>query len=80
MIKAKELIQDLEVHSRKFYCGFIGINKPNDKQFFVNLRCMELMKNTALLYVGGGITRDSNALNEWKETNYKAKTLIKALK
>jgi len=35
---------------------------------FVNLRCMQLKNNTAILYVGGGITKDSNSRSEWQET------------
>lgn len=35
---------------------------------FVNLRCMQLKNNTAILYVGGGITKDSIPEKEWQET------------
>ena len=43
--------------------------------FYVNLRCMQLKNNEALLYVGGGITKDSVAENEWEETVNKTKTI-----
>jgi len=42
---------------------------------FVNLRCMQLQEDKAILYVGGGITKDSNAENEWLETVNKTKTI-----
>jgi isochorismate synthase len=43
--------------------------------FYVNLRCMQLKKDTALIYVGGGITKDSEAEKEWEETVNKTKTM-----
>ena len=42
---------------------------------FVNLRCMQLQKKKAILYVGGGITKDSVPENEWYETVNKTKTI-----
>ena len=42
---------------------------------FVNLRCMQLKRNEALIYVGGGITKDSNPEQEWQETVNKTKTI-----
>ena len=46
---------------------------------FVNLRCMQLKKHQALIYVGGGITKDSIPENEWEETINKAKTIKNVL-
>ena len=43
--------------------------------FYVNLRCMQLKNETALVYVGGGITRDSDPEKEWEETVNKTKTI-----
>ncbi|TJY33900.1 chorismate-binding protein [Pontimicrobium aquaticum] len=42
---------------------------------FVNLRCMQLKNTKAILYVGGGITKDSIAENEWQETVNKTNTI-----
>ncbi len=47
--------------------------------FYVNLRCMQLKENKALIYVGGGITKDSNPENEWEETINKTATINKVL-
>jgi len=47
--------------------------------FYVNLRCMQLKENRALIYVGGGITKDSNPENEWEETINKTATINKVL-
>lgn len=42
---------------------------------FVNLRCMKLEKTGAVLFVGGGITKDSIPEAEWEETKNKAGTM-----
>lgn len=39
---------------------------------FVNLRCMQLLDDMAILYIGGGITKDSVPEMEWEETVHKA--------
>ncbi|MFG6687462.1 chorismate-binding protein [Mariniflexile sp. HNIBRBA6329] len=44
-----------------------GITKKST-QLYVNLRCMQIKKNTAIIYVGGGITANSNPESEWEET------------
>ena len=36
---------------------------------------MNIEKNVASVYVGGGITKDSNAKKEWEETVSKSKTM-----
>ncbi len=40
----------------------------NSTQLYVNLRCMQLKNQRAIIYVGGGITESSNAESEWEET------------
>ncbi len=42
---------------------------------FVNLRCMQLKGATAIIYVGGGITEDSNPEKEWEETVSKSEVI-----
>jgi isochorismate synthase len=46
---------------------------------FVNLRCMQLKSDEAILYVGGGITKDSNSEAEWEETVNKTQTIKSVL-
>ncbi len=43
--------------------------------FYVNLRCMQLKDNKAFIYIGGGITKDSNPEMEWEETVSKAEVI-----
>lgn len=46
---------------------------------YVNLRCMQLMDDKAYVYVGGGITKDSDAEREWEETVAKSNTMLRIL-
>ena len=48
-------------------------------ELFVNLRCMQLLKEAVVIYVGGGITNDSIPENEWEETALKSKTMLRVL-
>lgn len=78
--KAKEFIFKNENYNRSFYTGFLGeLNIEQKSSLFVNLRCMEIRQNNASIYVGGGITKDSNAEREWEETVSKSKTMKKVL-
>jgi isochorismate synthase len=78
--KALELILKTEKHNREFYSGFLGtLNLNGQTDLFVNLRCMKILPEKLALYVGGGLTKDSVAENEWEETELKASTLLKLL-
>ena len=48
-------------------------------ELYVNLRCMKLHGRTANLFVGGGITVDSDPRKEWEETENKTQTILKVL-
>lgn len=50
-----------------------------ETKLFVNLRCAQIKNDSALIYVGGGITIDSVAAKEWEETVNKSQTMAKAL-
>lgn len=54
-------------------------NVVKKSELFVNLRCMQLHKGKADVYVGGGITRESNPENEWDETVSKSVTMLRIL-
>lgn len=43
--------------------------------FYVNLRCMQMLNNKVVIYVGGGITKNSIPENEWEETVNKSSTI-----
>ena len=78
----KEFILKNENYKRTFYTGFLGelnltdsIGRAKKSALFVNLRCMEIKKNQANIFVGGGITKDSNPLKEWEETVSKSEVM-----
>ena len=50
-----------------------------ETSLFVNLRCMKLEAGKAFVFVGGGITKDSNPEDEWQETVHKAQTMKRVL-
>lgn len=67
-----EIIKKTEGVPRKYYTGFFGLwNNENDFDFYVNLRCLEILKSKYLFYAGGGITEGSNSQAEWEEANNK---------
>ena len=41
---------------------------------------MQIKQGKALIYVGGGITKDSDPEKEWDETVNKTKTIVNVLK
>ena len=69
-----------EGYDRQFYSGFLGpVNFRNESHIFVNLRCMQLSREHAVLYAGAGVTIDSNPEKEWEETEMKLETLLAVL-
>jgi isochorismate synthase len=46
---------------------------------YVNLRCMQVFEDHVEIYVGGGITKDSNPKAEFEETVAKSQTLLNVL-
>ncbi|MCW3159722.1 chorismate-binding protein [Chryseobacterium oryctis] len=76
----KENIEKLEKFSRELYAGYIKIETEESIQYFVNLRCAKLYKKSVHLFVGGGITAQSNPEKEWTETELKSEAVLKNLK
>ncbi|NEM97550.1 chorismate-binding protein [Pontibacter burrus] len=69
-----------EGYGRSYYSGYLGpVNSPDGTHLYVNLRCMQLQKDQAILYAGAGITAESNAAKEWQETQHKMQTMLKIL-
>ena len=79
--EALEIIFSSEKHDREYYGGFLGpVGMENPLMLFVNLRCMQMAGSQLILYSGGGITIDSNPVDEWYETEMKAGTLLSVIK
>ncbi|MFC5270413.1 chorismate-binding protein [Adhaeribacter terreus] len=69
-----------ENYDRRYYSGYLGpVNVNAETAVFVNLRCLELRQNEAILYAGAGVTQDSDPQKEWLETELKMQTVAKAL-
>jgi len=75
--KAIELISETERHQRRLYTGYLGRISREKVDLYVNLRCMQIFESELGLYLGGGITAQSNLESEWDETEMKAQTLLK---
>lgn len=75
--EAVSFIRSLEPHKRDYYTGFLGpLGENGQMDLFVNLRCMRIAAAHLALYVGGGITLESNAEDEWDETMLKTRSLL----
>jgi isochorismate synthase len=83
---ALDFILENENYKRSYYTGFLGelnysfeTNKHLTSDLFVNLRCMQVKEATAEIFVGCGITMDSNPEMEYLETKNKSETMKKIL-
>lgn len=79
---AKQFIRENEGYNREYYAGYLGEMNIDLMTFntaktdlFVNLRCMKITKDKAQLFVGCGITKDSNPEAEYLETVNKSMTM-----
>jgi len=69
-------INKMENYNRSFYTGFMGLFEKNSCDIYVNIRCAKMIDDNLTIYVGGGITKDSNALDEWNEIVNKSQTML----
>lgn len=82
---ARDFILENEGYDRKYYSGYLGelyTHLDSDQtttDLFVNLRCMEIEDNSVLLYIGCGVTKDSDPGKEFEETVNKSMTMKKIL-
>ena len=82
---AKDFILENEPYDRSFYTGFLGelncsfARETISSDLFVNLRCMQIKDSQAHLYIGCGITKDSDPEKEWEESVNKSMTMKKVL-
>ncbi|MBD3581383.1 isochorismate synthase [Flavobacterium selenitireducens] len=77
---ARKFILDNEGYKREYYAGFLGeLNRSGKTDLYVNLRCMKVVASKAQLFMGCGITKDSDAEKEFFETVNKSLTMRKVL-
>lgn len=77
-VSTMQVIDSLEPYPRGVYCGTIGILLPNgDSLWNVAIRTIQTDKKKGVHYygVGGGITWDSEAEDEYQETVHKSEVL-----
>jgi isochorismate synthase len=75
---ALEFLRQHEGYDRAYYSGFLGpvnVASPGVSRLFVNLRCLQLRPDEAILYAGTGLTVDSDPSREWQETELKLQTV-----
>jgi len=76
---AKKAILETEQHNREYYTGYIRLKNKTSDISYVNLRCMKIVEGYPYLFVGGGLTVDSDLESEWLETEEKARTLLSVM-
>jgi isochorismate synthase len=78
---AQQFLKANEGYDREYYTGFLGpVNVKNESHLFVNLRCMQVLTKSALLYAGAGVTIDSDPQKEFEETELKMEAILNIIK
>ena len=81
-VAALHFLRTHEGYDRAYYSGFLGpvnVAAPGVARLYVNLRCLQLRPNEAILYAGTGLTADSDPEREWQETEMKLQTVATVL-
>ncbi|ALW87335.1 chorismate-binding protein [Hymenobacter sedentarius] len=77
-VAAMDFLHKHEGYDRAYYSGFLGpvnVAAPGIARLYVNLRCLQLRADEAILYAGTGLTVDSDPEQEWQETEMKLQTV-----
>lgn len=75
-LRAMEIIDELEMHPRRAFCGSLGyFGFDGALDFNIMIRTVQVEKGLARLDVGGGITHLSEPLGEYEETLLKAQRI-----
>jgi anthranilate synthase component 1 len=78
-VRAMEIIDELESVKRGIYsgaCGYLGFN--GDMDVAIAIRTAVLKDRVLHVQAAAGIVADSDPLSEWRETQHKARALLKA--
>ena len=77
MKPAAKFLKKKEGFDRSYFSGYLGpSNIEGNTSLYVNLRCMMVSKNHAMLFAGAGVTEESDPESEWLETEMKFQTLL----
>ena len=78
-VRAMEIINELESTKRGVYSGAVGyIGFDGDMNVAIAIRTAVIKNQTLFVQAGAGIVSDSIPINEWVETQNKAKAILKA--
>lgn len=78
---SKEIILNEEGYNREYYTGIVGwMDSKGNGEWVVTIRCGLVNSCKLRLYAGAGIVENSNADDEWQETEDKMKTLLNLFK
>lgn len=72
-------IEAIEDTPRRCYAGWVAVKTAGAVKMYVNLRCAHISPEGWCVYAGGGITAESDAEAEWRETEAKALPLLEIL-
>ncbi|MEK4564864.1 anthranilate synthase component I [Alkalihalobacillus sp. FSL R5-0424] len=79
-IRAMEILQELEPTKRGIYAGAIGyLGYDGNIDSCIAIRTMTIQNGKAMIQAGAGVVADSDPESEYKETQNKAKALIRAV-
>ena len=76
---AYRYIEENELLNRSLYSGYLGRVQKESSALYVNLRCMSYQNERIKVYVGAGITADSDPELESEEIRIKTSTLASIL-
>lgn len=78
-VRAMEIIDELEISKRGIYAGAVGyLGFNGDMDLAIAIRTGVIKDGKLHVQAGAGIVADSVPLNEWIETQNKAKALLRA--
>lgn len=79
-IRAMQIIEELEPHSRSVYCGSIGyISACGSMDTSVTIRTLVCQQNNIHCWAGGGLVADSTLDSEYQETFDKVQKILPVL-
>lgn len=79
-VRALEIIDELEPHTRGVYCGSVGYLSAGGRvDLNIAIRTITLADGIARFHVGGAIVHDSRPDSEYAETLHKARGMARAL-
>jgi para-aminobenzoate synthetase component 1 len=79
-VRAMEIIEELEPHRRKTYCGSIGyLSRCGNMDTSITIRTLIASDETLYVWAGGGIVADSENDAEYQETLDKLSRILPVL-